>query len=112
MDIFNINKRKTWSFEEWMKNRKVAETPTHIVKGDKNDVKKEGMDEKGVESPASKTAALTDDNHKITKGTATATKMTYAEGEKPGKDAALDKTVNIKVTQGVKESEEAETKKK
>jgi len=102
MNIFDINKRKTMSFEEWMRNRKVAETPTHIVKGDKNEVKKEGMDEKGVESPAAKTAALTDDNHKIEKGTASATKMTYAEGEKPGKDAIMDKPENIKVTQGVK----------
>jgi hypothetical protein len=112
MNIFDINKRKTWSFDEWMKNRKVAETPTHIVKGDKNEVKKEGMDEKGVESPASKGAALTDDNHKLEKGTAAATKMTYSEGDKPGKDAVLDKTVSIKVTQGVKENEQTEEEKK
>jgi hypothetical protein len=105
MNLFNIKKRRTWSYEEWMKNRKVAEgpDPKQMEKGDKNDTKKEGMDAKGVDTPGNKSAALTDDNINIEKGNKnSATKATYDKAETPSKDAVLDDPKRINVTQGVK----------
>jgi hypothetical protein len=98
MNIFDIKQRKTMSFEEWMRNRKVAETPKHTEKGEA-EITKDGMlgDEKGK---AGYDNALDDDAKKLDKTKHEATKATYGGSSTAAADydAALDdpKKINIK----------------
>lgn len=74
MNIFNVKKRKTLSFEEWKKESKIAQTPKHIKKGE-SELTADSMlgDIKGAEG-----IAVRDDDHaKLIKKKHDATKATY-----------------------------------
>jgi hypothetical protein len=98
MDLFNIKQRKTMSFEEWMRNRKVAETPKHMEKGEA-EITKDGMDG-GEKGKAGYVNAMDDDHAGLEKGKHDATKATYSGAstaatsyDKPMDDA---EKINIK----------------
>ena len=99
MNIFDIKKRKTMSFEEWMRNRKVAETPNHTEKGASEITKDSGTltPEKGK---AGFDNALDADKAGLDKTKHQATKDTYEgpAGGAAGYDNAMDKAdkINIK----------------
>lgn len=80
MNIFDVKKRKTMAFDEWMKARKVAEAPKHMEKGEAA-IAKDGMlgDVKGKEGFKN---AMDDDNAGLDKKKHEATKATYSGPDK------------------------------
>lgn len=93
MNIFNVKKRKTLSYEEWKKQSKIAQTPKHIKKGE-SELTADSMlgDIKGAEG-----IAVRDDDHaKLIKKKHDATKATYggAVNGKEGYETKLSEHVN------------------
>lgn len=99
MNIFNVKNRKTMSFEEWMKNRKVAEKGNQTEKG-AAEITKDGGALTPEKGKAGYDNAMDADNAGLDKTKHSATKATYEgpAGGEAGYDNAMDdpKRINIK----------------
>lgn len=98
MNIFDVKQRKTMSFEEWMRNRTVAEKGKQTEKGAAEITKDSGTltPEKGK---AGYDNALDDDAKQIDKTKHSATKATYGGSSTAAAsfDAPLDDPKQIKI---------------
>lgn len=99
MNIFNVKNRKTMSFEEWQKNRKVAEKGNQTEKG-AAEITKDGGALTPEKGKAGYDNAMDADTAGLDKTKHQATKDTYGGSSTNAADydAALDdpKKINIK----------------
>lgn len=98
MNIFDIKQRKTMSFEDWMRNRKVAETGKQTEKG-AAEITKDGGALSPEKGKAGYDNAMDADTADLDKAKHAATKATYegpAKGE-AGYDNAMDDPAKINI---------------